>query len=48
MQSLSQLPSPDQAQQYYGGGAATPTPAPSNNTRYVHNERLVDDPLLTR
>ena len=32
MQALSQLPSPDQAQQYYGGGTATPTPAPSNNT----------------
>lgn len=32
MQSLSQLPSPDQAQQYYGGGSATPTPTPSNNT----------------
>ena len=31
MQALSQLPSPEQAQNYYGGGA-TPTPAPSNNT----------------
>jgi hypothetical protein len=32
MQALSQLPTPEQAQSYYGGGTATPTPTPSNNT----------------
>ena len=37
MNSLSQLPSPDQAQQYYGGGTPTPTPAPSNNDTFITN-----------
>lgn len=32
MEALSQLPTQDQMSQYYGGGTATPTPAPSNNT----------------
>ena len=32
MQSLGNLPTQDQMSQYYGGGAATATPAPANNT----------------
>jgi hypothetical protein len=32
IQALGQLPSQDQMSQYYGGGTATATPAPENNT----------------
>jgi hypothetical protein len=32
MNSLGNLPTSDQMSNYYGGGSATPTPAPANNT----------------